>query len=546
MDKILTIFIPSYNRSKKLDIALQSIFYAINSSSFGSLVEVLVVDDYSEEDIFGVIRRHKEKGNNVNFRWHKKKCGVAEVAMLRSLAFINTKYAWCIGNDDSIISDALDHLIPILINSTSSFFLLNFFGKEDDGSIYEYFSSSKKEIQFATGAQFFYNFGFATSTTTFPCLCFDVNYLKRINLEYILSISPIYSHTSAFYCAFYNLQCSFIPKPLVIFNHNEMEMEHEKLETRNKVFNKPSLYHACVGLGKHLEYMSLKTGCDLKQIANSAEDEIYKDSKNIKKTITIFFIFAFAIQQMRHEVKSYNNFNNNSFYLTAEDVEFLRYIFIDSGHGDLSNLFLLARGIYCSSFIEPEDKLNLLQSIANNSFNLEREAYNKFHAHRCKIDYVVYGQRNGIKYLTTSEPKKKRLNMGLVHCRMPTPQELNYFCGKYIAACELNDISRFVISDLNFISEVTEHDVVVFNTCYSNADFFKIFSIEVRAHDAPNDLTTWRRRDLRLEELIEIVNSSTTSGNSLLLFRTGWLNDYYENNGIDNPSIEFINYNPFG
>ena len=140
-------------------------------------------------------------------------------------------------------------------------------------------------------------------------------------------ISPIYSHTSAFYCAFYNLQCSFIPKPLVIFNHNEMEMEHEKLETRNKVFNKPSLYHACVGLGKHLEYMSLKTGCDLKQIANSAEDEIYKDSKNIKKTITIFFIFAFAIQQMRHEVKSYNNFNNNSFYLTAEDVEFLRYIF---------------------------------------------------------------------------------------------------------------------------------------------------------------------------------------------------------------------------
>ena len=546
MEKLITIFIPSYNRAIELDVALQSIFCAINKSPFGSLVEVLVVDDYSKENVFRVIRKHRNKGNKVTFKRHRKKCGVAEIAMLRCLDFIDTKYAWCIGNDDAVISDSLDHLIPILLNSNSSFFLLNLFGKETDGFTYEYFSSSQTEIIFANGAQFFENFGFVTSTTTFPCLCFEVDHLKRIDLEYILSISPIYSHTSAFYCAFYDSQCSFIPKPLVIFNHNEMETEHHKLENCNKVFNKPGFYHACVGLGKHLEYITMKTGVELKRIANSAEDEIHKHSKEIKKSITIFFIFAFTMQQMRHEISSYNGFGKNSLCLTLEDIEFLQHLFADCGRSELGDLFLLARGIYCSQSVKPGEKLRILQSIANKSFALEGKAYDQLLAHKEKIGYLVYGQRNGIKRLITSRAKRKKMNIGLVHCRLPTPQQLRYVTGKYIVACEMNSIDRSMIADLNDIAEVTKSDIVVFNTFLSSEDFFKIFCPTLRSCDAPNDLTTWTRKDLSLEEMISMIDSSASCANSQLLYRSTWLNAYYGNNNSVNPLIEFVNYGASG
>jgi len=376
--KLLTIFIPSYNRKRRLSAAIDSIFQAIESSNYQNRINVLVVDDYSDEIVEDVIKHYRSEGKEIDFRLHSQKCAVAEIAMLSCLQFINTKFAWLIGNDDLILPGAIDYLFDFLLEGKSSFFLLNFVGQKSDGSTFLYFDSPERVFEFATGAEMFRNFGFSTATTTFPCLCFEVAPLKALKASDFFDISPIYSHTFALFHAFQNSHCSFIPRPVVVFSSSESIEEHKKLSSKNELFERTSYFHASLGYIRHLANASALSGIPITELARYREDELDKSSGAVRSKMTGFFAFGGAIAQLSYELVASYHRERDVIYCSRKDILEEQHFFDTIGFRYLSRMFRFARRVYSSNEISTEDKIyhlsrvqTLAQSMGNKVVEVE-------------------------------------------------------------------------------------------------------------------------------------------------------------------------------
>ncbi len=508
---LLTIFIPSYNRPTQLDRALTSIFAAIKASRFANQIKVMVIDDHSTEPISPVIERHRELSHDIEFHMHREKCGIAEIAMLRSLDFIGTKYAWCLGNDDTVLPLAVDHIVEILMTSDSAFFLLNFLGREADETTYEYFSSAEKELVFKTGRDFFHQFGFVTAVTTFPCLCFEVDPVKNVDRESIFGTSPIYSHTMSFYRAFVNMPCSFVPRPVVKFNHNEVDVEQEKLTGRNLAFAHPAYFHASVGLARNLIELARSTSVPLKEIAMSSEDEVHKSSKKIKRSVTGFFIFHFSVLQMMAEIENTSRSDRDFLYLSLEEVDDLQLFFDESALANLSRLFLEARGIYCSQAPRFE-KIGVLNALIVKALEFERACTEAKSAD--PEGYLVYGQQSGIKPL---------------HGLRSASIQVQFLVE-----------SGFESPELRAVEKASQADLVVFNHFMTSEKFIELFS-------GVNSETAVWEKTMNVAELVALEEQSLNGIYTKSLLNLRWLEQVRLQSDRQNfpVRVEFINWTFF-
>lgn len=396
--KLLTIFIPSYNRKQRLAVAIDSIFRSIEISNYRSHINVLVVDDYSDETIEDVIMLYRNAGKDIDFHLHPRKCGVAEIAMFSCLQFINTKFAWLIGNDDQILPGAIDYLFGFLLEGKSSLFLLNFIGKKADGSTFAYFESGERVVEFKSGIDMFRNFGFSTGMTTFPCLCFEVAPLKALDASDFSNISPIYSHTFALFVAFQNAQCAFLPLPAALFRMTEIVEEHKKLSSRNELFERTSYYHASLGYIRHLENASALSGIPVMELARYREDELDKTTGAVRSKMSGFFAFGGAVNQLLHELNASFNGDRDVIYCSREDINELQRFFDTTGFRYLGRMFRFARRVYSAAGIAPADKvyhLSRVQSLAEYMAGKLVEA--EFNVARANASIALpFGRRKGI------------------------------------------------------------------------------------------------------------------------------------------------------
>lgn len=395
IDKELTIFITSYNRKEKLYRALGTIFTALNHSRYKNSVTILVVDDYSTENVKEVVDYYRQQGNEIEFLIQEKRCGVSEIAFMSCLKYISTKFAWVIGNDDQIIDGSIDYLFSFLHKKKpSSFYLLNFLGLKKNGQEYYYYTSRKKEIRFPSGYQLFLNFGFATATTTTPCLCFEVEPLRKLDLNSFIEISPIYSQTFAFFIAYENLPCSFIPKPLVIFNHNEAKEEQDKLESKNYYYNHVSFFHATIGFVRHLNHISKMSGHSLAQFARFREDELNKDNFQVETTTSAFFIYHYSISQLIFELDCAER-KTPCIRFSQEEIEELETFFENINIPELANLFQKVKNRIALSTFSIQDQKNMLYQ-----FQIEGIVYAK--------KYVLNAERKRFHSTSIKVPFSKR------------------------------------------------------------------------------------------------------------------------------------------
>lgn len=120
---LLSICIPTYNRTKLLDNCLNSILISSkNVSNFD--FEVCISDNFSEEDPSEIVNKYK-KDLKIIFNRNKKNVGFALNA-IETLKLSNGKYAWLIGSDDLILSNTLSELKNIFeSNNDVEFFYVN-------------------------------------------------------------------------------------------------------------------------------------------------------------------------------------------------------------------------------------------------------------------------------------------------------------------------------------------------------------------------------------------------------------------------------------
>jgi abequosyltransferase len=120
MKPLLTVAIPTYNRSPKLDIQLEWASKAI--SKHWDQCELIVSDNASTDDTTTICNKWKEKLNNlIVFRQSSNLGLVGNVNFC--ITHAQGKYVWTIGDDDPINLDAVKSILKILKNKENIGFL---------------------------------------------------------------------------------------------------------------------------------------------------------------------------------------------------------------------------------------------------------------------------------------------------------------------------------------------------------------------------------------------------------------------------------------
>ena len=111
---LLTIAIPTYNRCAFLDRCLQSIEEALKAIPMDVEIEVLVLDNASQDDTAAIA--HKHEATLRGFRYLQNESNIGgnlNIARVADLA--RGQYVWCLGDDDWLMPEALHRIHEALI-----------------------------------------------------------------------------------------------------------------------------------------------------------------------------------------------------------------------------------------------------------------------------------------------------------------------------------------------------------------------------------------------------------------------------------------------
>ncbi|MDA9321671.1 glycosyltransferase [Gammaproteobacteria bacterium] len=126
MDKpIITICIPTYNRSKSLENCLNSI--AIASKNHFKQFEVCISDNGSTDKTRDVVK-NVETLFDIKYHRNETNLGIPR-NFLKVVSMAKGEFIWLLGDDDMLLPDTFDRLLPLIIDSEKDvdFFYLNSF-----------------------------------------------------------------------------------------------------------------------------------------------------------------------------------------------------------------------------------------------------------------------------------------------------------------------------------------------------------------------------------------------------------------------------------
>lgn len=122
MGKLLTIAIPTYNRSEYLALCLNQIYSQIDT--YSSRVEIIVSDNNSDDDTEEIIRRFNADKNIVIYIKNTQNVGAdRNVAQCFDLA--KGKYVLILGDDDVLLDGSIKKIIELLGNEEYGMVYIN-------------------------------------------------------------------------------------------------------------------------------------------------------------------------------------------------------------------------------------------------------------------------------------------------------------------------------------------------------------------------------------------------------------------------------------
>lgn len=108
---LLTIAIPTYNRSKCLDMCLAQIWEQLRDRSLP--VEILVSDNNSTDDTREVISRYQARGFEIRYSKNQENIG-ADCNFIQCLQLARGKYFLLFGDDDVFLDGSIEKLVKVL------------------------------------------------------------------------------------------------------------------------------------------------------------------------------------------------------------------------------------------------------------------------------------------------------------------------------------------------------------------------------------------------------------------------------------------------
>ena len=120
----ISICIPTYNRAESLANCLNSI--AIAAKKHVGRFEVCVSDNGSDDDTSNIIKKAAQS-LEMNYHRNEKNLGIPR-NFIQVVSMAKGEFVWLIGDDDLLLPDTFDRLLPLLAdNKGIDFFYLNSF-----------------------------------------------------------------------------------------------------------------------------------------------------------------------------------------------------------------------------------------------------------------------------------------------------------------------------------------------------------------------------------------------------------------------------------
>jgi len=123
---LLTIAIPTYNRSHFLDELLDSLAPQCSSNPN---VELLVSDNNSSDDTPGVVNKYIDRGLHIRYLRNPVNVG-ADGNFLQCFDEAKGKYVWIVGDDDVVASHAVQQITALLQSDSYDLIYLNSYAFE--------------------------------------------------------------------------------------------------------------------------------------------------------------------------------------------------------------------------------------------------------------------------------------------------------------------------------------------------------------------------------------------------------------------------------
>lgn len=120
---VLSIAIPAYNRCQLLAQSLE-LFHQQIAGKYESLIEIVVTDDRSSDSTKEMIQKLSSQMPYLKYVCNSTNIGL-EKNLVECAKNCCGKYVWIFGDDDCIVIDALDEIVPHLLEDRYEFILLN-------------------------------------------------------------------------------------------------------------------------------------------------------------------------------------------------------------------------------------------------------------------------------------------------------------------------------------------------------------------------------------------------------------------------------------
>lgn len=141
--KLLTIGIPTYNRSYFLKICLDSICEQI--TGLEQYIEINISDNASSDSTENLVKDYIQKGISINYYKNNENTGLdRNFAKLYDLA--ETKYIWMISDDDFLFPNTLMRVIQIMLKEEFGVMYINNYWYTDEINISFYNEKEKTQI----------------------------------------------------------------------------------------------------------------------------------------------------------------------------------------------------------------------------------------------------------------------------------------------------------------------------------------------------------------------------------------------------------------
>lgn len=298
--KILSIVIPTRNRSSFLAELLQCLSDEVILSDLQQEVEIVCVDNFSQDNTREVVSSFACLFPFILYCKQPESFGTAEESMFSAVTFATGDYVWTMGDDDLVLKGGVSAVFEVLRTGEYGFILLNSLITDYQNRVEAlYFSDQRENLRYETTKNLFYEMGFVTHTTTISCLCFRRGAFQLETCQDFAAISPIYSHSFSIFTLYQMEPALFLRTPVVCFRLSQAEDEVASHARYQRSLNRSSYWSFHVGFMELVRFSSEQSRIPLEWFLGVQELEFNRFMMAITPMRLRTIVFRAIVMQAR-------------------------------------------------------------------------------------------------------------------------------------------------------------------------------------------------------------------------------------------------------